>query len=133
LGAVKSEKNEDGSEQTFSKDDTVYVTLEKNRADDFFSPVEVSKLYPKKLEENRVALRGKIEHVTLAPVSPPQTGVFKYKALRVKYGIEDYFVPQNEGKYIERNMNNLHAEVSVRGKNCALSKLFLSGVEIKFY
>ena len=104
----------------FHAGDDIFVTLKKNTADDFFSVSGLSNLYSEP-EKDAVILSGKVIYRTSS------------ERLRVKYGIEDYFVPQNEGKHIEDNMNNLHAEVSVKDGKCALARLFLSGVEIKFY
>ena len=106
--------------QKFFMGDDVFVTLKKNSANDFFSVNGVSESYAKP-EEDAVTMLGKVERHSASG------------KLRVKYGIENYFVPQNEGKHLEDKMNELHAEVSVKGKRCALSKLFLYGVEVKFY
>ena len=104
----------------FYRGDDIFVVLKKNVSDDFFSVSGISNSYSEP-EKDAVILCGKVAYNLASGI------------LRVKYGIENYFVPQNEGKHIEENMNDLHAEVSVKGKKCALSKLFLSGVEIKFY
>jgi len=121
LNALHVQNNEESAKtwQDFSISDDIFVILKKNASDDFFSVSGISGLYSEP-EKDAVVLRGKVSSRSSS-------------ALHVKYGIENYFVPQNEGKYIEDNMDNLHAEVSVKGKRCALSKLFLSGVEIKFY
>ena len=121
LKALRGQNDEGTKErEIFSMGNDVFVTLKKNAGDDFFSVSGVSESYSKP-KEDAVILCGKIErHLSSGK-------------LRVKYGIENYFVPQNEGKYLEDNMNELHAEVSVKGGKCALSKLFLSGVEVKFY
>ncbi|MCL2025224.1 MAG: GDYXXLXY domain-containing protein [Leptospirales bacterium] len=118
---IPDNKENEQAWQDFSKGDDVFVTLKKNAADDFFSVSGVSKSYSEHREDDTVVLCGKVESY-----SPS-------KKLHVKYGIENYFVPQEEGRRIEENMNDIHAEVSVKGKRCALSKLFHLGVEIKFY
>jgi uncharacterized membrane-anchored protein len=57
-----------------------------------------------------------------------------YDELRVRYGVESYFVPQREGRKIEDNMRNVTVEVSVSGNgDSVISKLFIEGEEVKFY
>ena len=57
-----------------------------------------------------------------------------YDELRVRYGVESYFVPQREGKKIEENMRNASVEVSVSDNgDSVISKLFIDGEEVKFY
>lgn len=54
--------------------------------------------------------------------------------LHVKYGVESYFVPQNEGSAIEGNLKDVSAEVSISDSGeSAISRLFLAGKEVKFY
>ncbi|MCL1865517.1 MAG: GDYXXLXY domain-containing protein [Spirochaetes bacterium] len=54
--------------------------------------------------------------------------------LRVKYGVESYFVPQGEGKIIEKSLDNVSVEVSISDNgDSAISKLFLDNQEVKFY
>ena len=53
--------------------------------------------------------------------------------LSIRYGVEQYFVPQGQGIAIEQTMNKVSVEVSVdqAGKS-AINKLFIEGKEVKF-
>jgi uncharacterized membrane-anchored protein len=60
--------------------------------------------------------------------------VYTNNFLRVKYGVESYFVPQGEGKIIEKNLRNVSVEVSISDNgDSAVSKLFIDNQEVKFY
>lgn len=53
---------------------------------------------------------------------------------RIRFGLESYFVPQNEGKIIEQDLKNVYVEVSITGDgSSAISRLFLNDKEVKFY
>lgn len=104
----------------FSDGDTVYVALEKNRTDNFYSVAGYSKSPSDLKKPYSVILKGTVEE--------------SYLSLHIRYGLETYFVPQNEGKDIETNLAEVSAEVSVAGDGrSALSRLFVAGREVKFY
>ncbi len=62
--------------------------------------------------------------------------VFGYSgSLSIKYGIESYFVPEGEGRELEksRERKNMDAEIYVDSKGCSLlSGLFVKGGEVNF-
>jgi len=104
----------------FSEDDTIYVALIKNKTDRYFSIADYGKSAGELKQKYPVILKGKVEDA--------------YSSLQVRYGLETYFVPQNEGKEIETNMAEVSAEVSVADDGMsALSRLFIAGKEVKFY
>ncbi len=74
---------------------------------------ELKKLYP-------LIIRGRVEYAS--------------KTLRVRYGVESYFVPQKEGKIIEDSLKDVSVEVSIsESGESAISKLFIGDKEVKFY
>lgn len=104
----------------FSTDDTIYVALVKNKNDQYYSIADYAKTHDKLGGEYHVVLKGKVEDV--------------YSTLHIRYGLETYFVPQNEGKEIETDMAEVSAEVSIADDGrSALSRLFIGGKEVKFY
>jgi len=104
----------------FSTDDTIYVALVKNKNDQYYSIVDYGKNSKELKNKHTVILKGTVEDV--------------YSTLHIRYGIETYFVPQNEGKEIETNMAEVSAEVSIADDGrSALSRLFIAGKEVKFY
>ncbi len=77
----------------------VFVTLRKPyRAG--WQPVSVTKSFPTEIEKDHVVLRGKV-----------RSG--GDKNLRVNYGIEAYFVPEGEGKDLERVVREKKLQVLV--------------------
>jgi uncharacterized membrane-anchored protein len=54
--------------------------------------------------------------------------------LQIRYGVENYFVPQKEGKIIEESLKDVSVEVSIsENGESAISRLFIADKEIKFY
>jgi len=97
----------------------IFVALRKNPDNDFWSVSSVSKDFRKLKSEYPVVIRGSAEY---------------WFGSRVKYGVENYFVPQNQGFQIEKNLSDVSVEVSISEKGeSAISKLFISGKEVKFY
>ncbi|MCB9640918.1 MAG: GDYXXLXY domain-containing protein [Myxococcales bacterium] len=105
-------------QEKFVRNQKVYVALMRKAGARFHEAVAVSgdfarlkKLYP-------LVIRGTI-------VSP--------WALSIRYGLESYFVPQFQGKAIEKEMSNVHVEVAVaENGDSGLRKLFIRGKEVKF-
>ncbi len=110
LNALPADKKD------FKRNETVYVVLKQQ--DKYWEPSAVSHGKP---PDGSLFIRG--------------TVMYSYDArLRVNYGIESYFVPQHEGRVIERSPVLPEVEVSVdkRG-NSALSRLFIDGKEVEFH
>lgn len=81
----------------FRRDMEVYVTLRKpDQAG--WQPVSATKKYPATVEKDHVVLRGKV-----------QWG--RDDNLRVKYGIEAYFVPEGQGKFLENQVRERKLQV----------------------
>jgi len=103
--------------------EAIYVGLGPDRENKYHEAREVS-MKPEVLKKKYpVVIRGKIEYTfTRNPGTIP-----------VKYGIEQYFVPQGEGKKIEKNIKNTSVEVSVSSSGeAAVSKIFIDAREIEF-
>lgn len=69
----------------------------------------------------------------------PNEGIFikgtvknvRDKRLSVEYGIESYFVPEGEGKEIERNLSKMYTKVAVDNfGNAVIKSLVLDGKDI---
>jgi uncharacterized membrane-anchored protein len=78
---------------------SVFVTLERQGQpeDGKWAPVAVSPQRPDTLEtENKIILRGTMDHAW-AQLDP----AFFVPNVRVTYGIESYFVPENTGRELE--------------------------------
>ena len=119
--------------QSFEKGERVYLALKmkKNATDDdnFARPVAVAK-HRADLAEFDLVLQGRArDHYT-----PGEYELDQARALRIKFGVEEYFVPQFEGLEIERALARTHVEVAVaRSGESAIRRLFIDGQEVKFH
>jgi uncharacterized membrane-anchored protein len=104
----------------FEKHDTIYTALEKKEGDRYYTVVAVGKDSEQLRKKYPVVMKGIVDNT--------------WDGVRIRYGIESYFVPQNEGKMIEQDMKNVTVEVSVLESGAsAISKLFIGGKEVSFY
>ncbi len=101
----------------------IYVGLKPDEQNKFHIPGAVSQ-HPDKLRQSyTVVIRGKVDYHSR----------FNAKTIPVKYGIEQYFVPQGKGKDIERKMADTSAEISVsENGEAAVSKIFIKDKEVDF-
>ena len=107
-------------EKSFRKSRPVWVVLEKAEDSDFHEATAITG-DPGLLEDGETFLRGKVAS-------------FNGSHLRIRYGLEQYFVPQNQGKAIEREMNKASVEVAVNpGGDGAVTRIFIEGEEVKFH
>ena len=84
--------------------------------------------YAAAVSDNIDELKQDYEHIIRGKVS------YSFRGMRVRYGVETYFVPQGEGKEIEKNLSNVSVEVSISDKgDSAVSKLFIDNNEVVFY
>ncbi len=88
-------------ERNFNPHDTVYVTL--RRGDPYWQAVSVCHDYPA-LAAGDVAIRGEVTGVAAGFWNPVTRKWEEVGApvLTVRYGIESYFVPEGEGRALER-------------------------------
>lgn len=99
----------------FETRDNIYVAL--NIVDKYGIP---SKIY-KKIPEEGLFLKGTVKDV-------------RNNRLDVEYGIENYFVPEGEGRDIERQRSgNLDVKVSIdKFGNAGIKVLLIDGQEVDF-
>ncbi len=106
---------------SFSMDQTIYVALEKDASAPYYNAAEVSTDIETLSGRYPAVIRGKVEYTY-------------DNSIYVRYGVENYFVPQNKGHYIESNMDSTTVEVSIDAKgNSAISRLFVKNTEVVFY
>lgn len=103
--------------EAFKRNDRVYVALKKG--DKYWSATSVSRRRP---ADESLFIKGTVRYY-----NDYDSTIF------VTYGIESFFVPEGQGPEIEREVVDLHAEVSVDSRgNAALSRLFIRDKEINF-
>jgi uncharacterized membrane-anchored protein len=94
---------------------TLYVVLEKG-ADGAWSPIAVSARPPGRNDAEHVVLKGR--------------AATQWPSMRVRYGIESYFVPQGEGRRLEAlaRERKLAALIAVdEAGNAAIKGLIIDG------
>ena len=118
---IDTEKLSIKTNESFSMDQTIYVALEKDASASHYNAVEVSADIKTLSGRYPAVIRGKVEYAYDNSIS-------------IHYGVENYFVPQNKGRYIESNMDSTTVEVSIDEKgNSAISRLYVNNTEIVFY
>ena len=98
----------------------VWIALAKNAESGFWEPTAIAADRQQLLSEPLV-IRGKFRHSWGG-------------SLEVKYGLEQFFVPQNEGKALEREMRNASVEVAVDEKGAsAVVRFFVGDEAVEFH
>lgn len=106
----------------FYRGEKVHVKLA--RIDGDWRAVEVSDVAIKDTKPDEIVIRGSVEK-----------RLWSGKTLEVIYGIESYFVPEGEGKYIEREISHKRVKVELsinREGYASVRKIFIDGKEVKF-
>ena len=134
INYVVKMENDDDLISKLSKNDTVFVALKKNLDDDFYVFVDIAKSVDAFKKDYDIFLKGKVSRIFSEHQFLGDNNWQKTYSINILYGIEDYFIPQNEGKEIEKQMANASVQISVADDGrCALSALYISGEEITFY
>lgn len=83
--------------------DTVYVSLQKSG--DFWVPKAVSRTLPEHGQDS-VVIKGRVN-------MPWLRGLGVRGGIEIKYGIENYFVPEGEGRELERLRNQQKVSMQI--------------------
>jgi len=86
-------------DDTFERGDPVYVLVK--RGAEYWEPVSVHQQQPT-ITAGQLAIKGKVEYVNETRWQPRGQPPAPTKSISVKYGIENYFVPEGEGMALER-------------------------------
>jgi uncharacterized membrane-anchored protein len=106
-------------EEAFKENETIYVGLVKEEGSGLWDAAEVSHDLGKLRDKYEAVIRGEM------------ISLYTY---RIKYGVEEYFVPQHEGKKIEKKIRDVSVEVALSpAGESGIKKLFISNREVKFY
>jgi len=93
--------------------DVVYVTLKKG--DPYWQPVAVSTERP---EDDAVAIKGRVDRVSKQRWNRDTRKMEEVSELRLKYGIENYFVPEGTGRALERPAQGEKVSMEVAVDKC---------------
>ncbi|MEJ8574534.1 GDYXXLXY domain-containing protein [Microbaculum marinum] len=121
-----------GGDTEFSENDHVWVALDTSLSGPA-QPIGIFRHRPPTLPE-RAVIQGRVRSVYegSSPVDDPDACPSPCRTLRVDYGIEQYFVPEGEGRNIEnlRDDSRVNVVVAIGGKGeAAIKKLLIDGVE----
>jgi len=107
-------------EGDYKKHDYIYVALKKNSKTGLHDAAAVSGNILELKKDFPTVIKGRVRN--------------SWNLINIKYGVESYFVPQGKGLVIEKDLENVTVEVSVTEKGeSAITRLFISGKEVKFY
>ena len=111
-----------GNEE-FKHNDTIYVALEREsdaKKSAAWKAVAISKDRKTLSAEFPIVIRGVIRS--------------DWQPYQIRYGVENYFVPQFEGKQIEREISDVTVEVAVaKSGESGIKRLFINDEEVEFY
>ena len=122
-----------GGDKEFQRGDAVYVVLKPG--DEYWEPVSAHRGYPV-AAAGQVVIKGKVQYSSHqrwqdpgpAPTPPPPSA----RSINVKYGVENYFVPEGEGRELERpkpgEIMSIRVVVDKYG-NPAIKAVLVNGVE----
>ena len=111
-------------DEQYSSGEVIYLALVQERNGPYWEVARVSNRRRVLSDAYDVVIRGRP-----GPVDD-------MVSIPVDFGIENYFVPQNEGRKIEDSLRQaeVHAEVAVtRSGHAALKRLFVDGEDVTFY
>ncbi len=118
-----------GGDRDFRRHDGVYVLL--RRGEPYWEPVSVHKAAPTP-PPGHVVLRGEVTDTGTRSWDPEQRRTVEGATLFVRYGIESYFVPEGEGRAIERptadEKISIRVAVDARAR-AAIQALLVNGKE----
>jgi uncharacterized membrane-anchored protein len=121
ISRINAEKLPVKNIESFTDRQTVFVALEKDAMNPYYNAVEISSDLKKLAKRYPIVIRGTVDSAW-------------DKEINITYGVEQYFVPQNKGRDIERNMSDVTVQVSVdKEGSSAISKLYVNNIEVVFY
>jgi uncharacterized membrane-anchored protein len=118
-------------DKEFQRGEAVYVVLKPG--DEYWEPVSAHRDYPVAVA-GQVVIKGRVQTSSHerwqgpAPVPPPPSA----RSIAVKYGVENYFVPEGEGREIERSMPGEIVSIRVvvdKYGNPAIKAVLVNGIE----
>jgi uncharacterized membrane-anchored protein len=86
-------------DDAFLPGDKIHVVLE--RGEKYWHPVSVHRERPQTMA-GAVTLAGRVSHINRLRRDPESAGLAPSATVHVRYGIENYFVPEGEGRDLER-------------------------------
>jgi uncharacterized membrane-anchored protein len=110
------------ADERFKPSETVYVALERPAGGRFHEAREISHDRQRLRQRWPIVLRGTVRE------GPSWNG------LGVRYGVEEYFVPQHQGRKIEQQIARTSVELAVSAAGeSGIRRLFIDDQEVVFH
>ena len=128
IGRLKTETV--AGDDKFEKHDPIYVSLQKGETGTW-QAVAINRALPEKPGSDLVVLRGTVTYVIDRKESGTNTICDQGCAeLSVRYGIESYFVPEGEGRKLEKMRDKRKLQAAIRAADdgeAAIAGLAIDG------
>jgi uncharacterized membrane-anchored protein len=116
-------------DREFASGDTIYVLLRQEG--EFWQALSLHHALPP-LTAEQIAIKGRVEFIHQRTMPRPDTPAEPGKSISVKYGVENYFVPEGEGRALERPKPGETVSIRLvvdRYGNAAIKAVLVNGVE----
>jgi len=116
-------------DREFERNDTVYVVVQP--AGEYWEALSVHHALPS-VTEGQVAIKGRVEYVHQRNVRRRGETPELVKSISVKYGVENYYVPEGEGRALERPKPDETISIRLvvdKNGNAAIKAVLVNGVE----
>lgn len=118
----------DGDKE-FERNDTIYVVVRQEA--EYWEALAVYHALPTVLA-GQVAIKGRVEYVSQRNWRPRGESPEMAKSISVKYGVENYYVPEGEGRALERPKPDETISIRLvvdKYGNAAIKAVLVNGVE----
>lgn len=116
-------------DREFERGDTIFVLLRQEA--EFWEAVSVHHAPPPAMEKQMV-IKGRVEWINQQNVLRQGAPAEPIRSINVKYGVENYFVPEGEGRALERPAQGETVSIRLvvdRHGNAAIKAVLVNGVE----
>ena len=116
-------------DREFVRGDTIYVLLRPEG--EYWQALSLYHARPV-VAEGQIAIKGRVEFINQRTFPRPGAPAEPGKSIDVKYGVENYFVPEGEGRALERPKPGETVSIRLvvdRHGNAAIKAVLVNGVE----
>jgi len=116
-------------DREFVRGDTIYVSL--RREGEYWQALSLNHALPM-VAEGQIVIKGRVEFINQRAFPRPGALAEPGKSIDVKYGVENYYVPEGEGRALERPKPGEAVSIRLvvdRNGNAAIKAVLVNGVE----
>ena len=118
-----------GGDDSFLPNDRIYVVLQQRER--YWHPVSVHSDRPRQAD-GAVVIAGRVSRVDPFRTDPASDAAARTAVVHVRYGIEEYFVPEGEGRELERPAAGRRVDLRIavdRFGNAGIQAVLINGEE----